>query len=90
MPRNRGASIGKTKRQRIIEAHEGRCAICGAKPDALTMDHKIPRVLGGSSLDSNLQPACPRCNRKKADQLPADHRHAPAIYATTDQFGAVL
>jgi 5-methylcytosine-specific restriction endonuclease McrA len=81
-------TISKAKRERVIAAHDGRCAICGNKPPKLTMDHKIPRSRGGTDAEGNLQPACPGCNRKKADKMPTGT--APAIYATTDSCGAVL
>lgn len=41
--RYRGPKVSKAKRARIIAAHDGRCAICGAKPPKLTLDHKVPR-----------------------------------------------
>jgi 5-methylcytosine-specific restriction endonuclease McrA len=80
--------ISKAKRQRVIDAHEGRCAICGNKPPKLTMDHKVPRSRGGTDAEGNLQPACPRCNVKKGNAMPLGT--APAIGATTDASGAVL
>ena len=60
---NRGVRIGKTKRQRIVERWDGRCWICGARPTTLTMDHIQRREDGGTEEESNLAPACPRCNR---------------------------
>lgn len=65
--RYRGVSIGKAKRARIIAKHDGRCAICGAKPPKLTLDHILPRSKGGTQEEENLQPACARCNRLKGD-----------------------
>jgi 5-methylcytosine-specific restriction endonuclease McrA len=70
MARYRGTEIGQAKRQRIIAIYHGRCAICGAKPPKLTMDHIKRREDGGSHEESNLASACPRCNtlRDKAMQ----------------------
>jgi HNH endonuclease len=65
----KGVEISKNRRQRIINAYHGRCAICGAKPPILTLDHIVPRALGGTTEDSNLQPACPRCNRRKGEAI---------------------
>ena len=51
----------------------GVCAYCGQRvsPKALTMDHKIPIVRGGTSSRSNCVPACLECNQKKQN-LPAE------------------
>jgi HNH endonuclease len=68
---NKGAQIGKLKRALIIAAYEGRCWICGAKPDLLSLDHVIPRVDGGGLEVENLRPACPRCNGKRDRRLRA-------------------
>lgn len=43
--------------------------------DAETMDHIVPKALGGTVAKSNLVPACIACNQKKADNWPdVDHR----------------
>lgn len=86
--RYRRPRLSKAKRERIIAAHDGRCAICGSKPPKLTIDHKVPRSLGGTDIEANLQPACPRCNRVKADAVPDGT--SPALYATTGPQGEVL
>ncbi len=39
------------------------------KGNVLTIDHVIPRALGGSDELSNLVLACEPCNKKKADSL---------------------
>ncbi|OGW33569.1 MAG: HNH endonuclease [Nitrospirae bacterium GWC2_56_14] len=52
----------------------GRCYYCGRtfKPAELTMDHLIPVVRGGKSVQGNLVPACKDCNSKKKYLLPAE------------------
>ncbi|MBO2009198.1 HNH endonuclease [Hymenobacter negativus] len=42
----------------------GRCANCGSRRQ-LTVDHIIPRVLGGGNHRANLQCLCKRCNKAK-------------------------
>ncbi len=50
----------------------GVCYYCGGKfkPQELTMDHLIPIVRGGKSVQGNLVPACKECNNKKKYLLP--------------------
>lgn len=47
-----------------ILARDGRCVECGAVED-LTLDHIIPRSLGGTDDEENLQTLCRRCNSAK-------------------------
>ena len=42
-----------------------RCQYCGRHTSRLTVDHVIPRRLGGQHRWDNLVSACPVCNRKK-------------------------
>jgi hypothetical protein len=67
----RGAQIGKLKRALIIAAYDGRCWICGSKPDVLSLDHIIPRIDGGGLEVENLRPACTRCNGARDRRLRA-------------------
>lgn len=56
-----------------------RCYLCGQAvpkvhwnhPLALTLDHVIPRVLGGPDTAANLRVAHRACNRAKWDSLVA-------------------
>ena len=52
----------------------GVCYYCGGKykPDELTMDHLIPVVRGGKSVQGNLVPSCKECNNKKKYLLPTE------------------
>jgi len=52
----------------------GTCYYCGGKfpPAELTMDHLVPVVRGGKSVQGNLVPACKECNNKKKYLLPAE------------------
>jgi hypothetical protein len=66
-------SARKRFRQSIKDAW-GCCAYCGRSEDdkgeelALTLDHVRPRSRGGSTLRSNLIPACRRCNLSKGSE----------------------
>lgn len=48
-----------------------RCIYCSVPLESgknLTRDHVHPRSKGGPTSQHNLEPACPRCNGKKADK----------------------
>ena len=51
----------------IIEQQGYACAACGIElmPDTAHLDHKTPRLSGGSDAASNLQWLCVHCNRAK-------------------------
>lgn len=78
------ALVGKPvsdRLQRIYDRHRGTCALCGGRtflnvtqghPQKATVDHIIPRSRGGTSRMENLQLACERCNREKADRVGPD------------------
>lgn len=58
-------------RQRLIAEHGMVCALCG-KPieskDELTVDHIIPRAMGGATIYENCQLAHKTCNLRKGDK----------------------
>jgi 5-methylcytosine-specific restriction enzyme A len=64
----RGSQWWKRKRS------TGRCYYCGRtfKPADLTMDHLVPIVRGGKSVEGNLVPACKECNSRKKYLLPSE------------------
>lgn len=48
-----------------------RCIYCSVPLESgknLTRDHVHPRSKGGPTTQANLEPACPRCNGRKADK----------------------
>lgn len=63
-------------RSRLSEAQNHRCCWCArrfsdeaGRRDSPTLEHVIPRSLGGSKLDpDNCVVACERCNRKRGVQ----------------------
>ena len=58
-------------RQRLIAEHGMVCALCG-KPiesgDELTVDHIVPRTMGGATTYGNCQLAHESCNSRKGDK----------------------
>ncbi len=48
------------------------CQYCGREPRELTLDHVVPRHLGGEHTWENVVSACVPCNRKKAGYQPSE------------------
>lgn len=64
--------ISKRLRFEILRRDGHRCRYCGATADEapLTVDHVIPRALGGIDDGTNLVTACADCNNGKASVSP--------------------
>jgi 5-methylcytosine-specific restriction endonuclease McrA len=67
----------RNKRGRIYSDQGGRCFYCGVllPYEDCTLDHFIPKAVGGQGTTDNLVIACFSCNQKKADYLP----HEPVV-----------
>ena len=57
-------------RKNIIKRDAGRCQYCGNKSVHMTVDHVIPKNLGGKDTWENLVAACAQCNNKKGKKTP--------------------
>ena len=57
-------------RRNVYRRDGGTCQYCGARPplDQLTVDHVIPRSMGGRSDWTNCVVSCVRCNRRKSNR----------------------
>jgi 5-methylcytosine-specific restriction endonuclease McrA len=66
------ASTVTFSRRNIFKRDRYTCQYCGQQPasDELTIDHVIPRSLGGHSNWENCVLACMKCNHSKADRTP--------------------
>jgi len=53
------------RRRRVRQQLPQVCVACGSTAN-LTIDHRIPRVYGGSNTLDNLQMLCLPCHRQKA------------------------
>ena len=73
----------KVIRLRILERDGYRCMICG-QSGADSVDHIVPRVMGGSHADSNLRAAHFRCNSRRGAQM---KRRTRAPNARESRFG---
>ena len=65
----------------ILRRDNYTCQYCGQNSSTLTIDHVIPRRLGGKYAWDNLVAACPSCNHRKGgktpDQVQMHLMHAP-------------
>lgn len=61
--------VSLTKRE-ILRRDNYTCQYCVKRSHALTVDHVIPRRLGGQHIWTNVVAACPPCNRRKGGKTP--------------------
>lgn len=52
-------------RKEVFRRDNYTCQYCGKRSDELTIDHVLPKHLGGSQVWENIVTACPRCNHLK-------------------------
>jgi 5-methylcytosine-specific restriction endonuclease McrA len=64
MVRKPRLSVRLTKRE-VLRRDNYTCMYCGTHAPYLTIDHVIPRRLGGAHTWTNLVAACPSCNHRK-------------------------
>ena len=62
--------IVKLTRKEIFRRDNYTCQYCGRQLSNLTIDHVIPRHLGGETNWDNVVTACPRCNHIKGGMTP--------------------
>jgi len=76
----------KFNRRNLFARDNNTCQYCGKKfgTSNLSLDHVIPRSLGGTSTWDNIVCACLKCNVRKGGRVPADagmhlirHPHKP-------------
>lgn len=57
--------VVKLTKAEVFRRDNYTCQYCGKKTSNLTVDHVVPRHLGGNHTWDNLVAACPECNHKK-------------------------
>ena len=57
-------------RRNVLIRDNFTCMYCGGRKAPLTMDHIVPRALGGKSTFENCVACCKACNTKKGARLP--------------------
>ncbi len=60
----------RLSRHSVLARDGHTCQYCGIKGKELTIDHIIPRWMGGPHTWDNLVACCRRCNLKKGDKTP--------------------
>jgi 5-methylcytosine-specific restriction endonuclease McrA len=60
----------RLSRREVFIRDSHTCQYCGMETRDLTIDHVIPRYLGGEHTWENLVSACKSCNQKKAGRRP--------------------
>lgn len=70
---NTGGSRKWSRIRKTIIDRDQCCQMCGTE-DRLTVDHIVPRVLGGDDNPSNLQVLCSSCNSSKGGRFFESHR----------------
>jgi 5-methylcytosine-specific restriction endonuclease McrA len=63
--------VSLSKRE-VLRRDNFTCQYCGSKMKHLTIDHVVPRRLGGPHTWQNLVAACSACNRRKGGKSPAE------------------
>jgi len=70
-----GTRTWRKTRERILRRDGYICQYCAQEAD--TVDHVIPRRLGGLDSDDNLVAACQRCNYSKGGRFFVSNRTPP-------------
>ncbi len=62
----------KLTRREVFRRDNFTCQYCGRKNIDLTIDHVIPRHMGGKHIWTNVVAACPACNHRKGGRTPVE------------------
>jgi 5-methylcytosine-specific restriction endonuclease McrA len=66
----------KLTRREVFRRDNYTCQYCGRRDNGLTVDHVVPRHLGGEHTWTNVVAACPTCNHRKGGRkLEESHMH---------------
>ena len=74
-------------RRGIFEAWQNSCAYCGLPAD--TLDHVVPRLHGGMTVQHNLISCCRECNGAKGDR-PFRAWFKQQVFWSDDKENAIL
>ncbi|HID52743.1 MAG TPA: HNH endonuclease [Anaerolineae bacterium] len=80
--------VALSKRE-ILRRDHYTCQYCGSQPRFLTIDHIIPRHMGGEHSWTNLVAACMPCNRRKGGKTPKQ-AHMPLLHEPKEPKSSAL
>jgi len=66
-------------RQRILQRDGYVCQMCGVE-EANSVDHIVPRLMGGGDEDWNLQTLCQSCNSSKGGRFFSTPKTLPTLH----------
>ncbi len=66
---SRPRQLLKLTRREVFRRDNYTCQYCGKKTSDLTIDHVIPRHMGGKHMWNNVAAACPFCNHRKGGRM---------------------
>jgi len=75
------ASFRRKKKKKIFERDGGICLCCGSTNN-LTLDHVIPKSLGGINKAKNLQTLCFWCNTLKGSRIINYRKNSNSVLRT--------
>jgi 5-methylcytosine-specific restriction endonuclease McrA len=76
--RSTGSTTQWRKIRQTVINRDGCCQKCGTEEN-LTVDHIVPRVLGGSDSMSNLEVLCQSCNSSKGGRFFESAKTPPTL-----------
>lgn len=93
---NRARPQVKLTRGEVFHRDSSICQYCGRHFGALTIDHVIPKRLGGKHIWTNVVTACPECNHRKGGRTLEEasmhllHLPREPLYSVRYMFGRHL
>lgn len=91
-----GGKAKHSRRRSVFKRDNYRCVWCTSE-SCLTLDHIIPRSVGGPDAQTNLQTLCRACNNRRGDLNvgksvlpPAYFKHILSNYFISDTMGYVI
>jgi 5-methylcytosine-specific restriction endonuclease McrA len=69
----------KLTRREVFRRDNYTCQYCGKREGGLTVDHVLPRHLGGEHIWTNVVAACPHCNHRKGGRK-VDEAHMRLLH----------
>lgn len=67
----------KLTRREVFRRDNYTCQYCGRRDVTLTLDHVVPRHMGGRQVWSNVVAACPSCNHRKGGRTVEESHMRP-------------